>query len=383
MRAAPRAPAAILAIVRALLIGTMIGVAAAACSGAPAPSVPPAAVGTAAASVTRAPVPSAYVPSGFIGMPKAPSAFDHAVVDDRARLLFLADRSNSGVDVFALQNETFLVTIGGFAGTRGPNGLAVVADRGEVWAADGDSSVKVIDVAKRSVVSSIKTGGRGRSDNVAYDEKDRIVAVVNDSEPTPFLTFISAADRRILGRLELPGAEGLEEVQWSADRDLFYQTVPATPKNRGGEIDVIDPVRMALTAVLPLSECEPHALALGPGGQILVGCGAARTQLIDGVSGTLLATIIEIGGADDVSFNPTAGHYVVAGTAAGTGGTRVSGPAIGIIDAATGRWMQNVATAPGAHIAVADPTSNHIYVPIPSQGVTVIGAGYGVTNVDR
>ncbi len=356
----------------------------AACSSAPSlPSAAPStAVGTGPAG-TKAPTPSAYISAGFIGIPKAPSNFDHAVIDDHARLLFLADRSNSGVDVFALQNETFVATIGGFAGSRGPNGIAVIGDRGEIWVGDGDSSVKVIDEAKRSVVATVKTGGQGRTDNLAYDERDKIVVADNDSDPTPFITFISAADRKIVGRLEMPGAEGLEEVVWSPERDLFYQTVPSTPKNPGGEVDVIDPMRMAVTAVLPLTDCEPHALAVGPRGELAVGCGASHTDIVDASSGKLLVTIAEIGGADDVSFNPTASQYVVAGTSSGAGGTRVSGPAVGIIDATNDHWLQNVATAAGAHIAVADPTSDHVYVPIPSQGVTVLAGGYGVTNVDR
>ena len=369
---------------RTLVIGTILALAPA-CTAGPAPATPSAAAASLDTSpaATRAPTPSAYISSAFIGMPKAPTSFDHAIVDDARRLLFVADRSNAGVDVFSLRGESFAVTIGGFAGSRGPNGLALVGDRGEVWAGDGDSTVKVIDEAKQAVVATVKTGGRGRTDNLAYDARDGVVVAVNDSEPTPFLTFISAADRKILGTLPMPGARGLEEIQWSADQGLFYQTVPATAKDPGGEIVAVDPVRMTVAAVLPLQDCEPHAIAAGPRGDLLVGCGAARTLIIAAATGMVLATIPEIGDSDDVTFNPTADHYVVAGTASGTGGTRVTGPAIGIIDAASRRWLQNVATAPGAHIAAADPTSNHIYVPIPGQGVTVIGAGSGVTNVDR
>ena len=165
-------------------------------------------------------------------MPQAPGAFDHAVIDDTARLLFLADRSNAAVDVFTLTTETFVARIGGFH-TGGPNGLELVPDRGELWAADADSSVRVIDVASRTIVATIATNGRDRTDDLAYDAKDKLIVVGNDSEPTPFLTFISTVDRRVLGRLEFPGALGLEEVHWRAARDIFYQAIPATNANGG------------------------------------------------------------------------------------------------------------------------------------------------------
>jgi hypothetical protein len=37
---------------------------------------------------------------------------------------------------------------------------------------------------------------------------------------------------------------------------MFYMSVPATNTNPGGEIDVIDPVAMAVTARYPLSNCD-------------------------------------------------------------------------------------------------------------------------------
>jgi DNA-binding beta-propeller fold protein YncE len=316
-------------------------------------------------------------------MPKAPTNFDHALIDLASRALFLADRSNSAVDVFTLQGELFTAAIGGFAGGRGPNGLALVPDRRELWAADGDSSVKVVDIAKRSVIATISTGGQGRADDLAYDARDKLVIVGNDSDPVPFLTFISAADRRVVGRLQMTGASGLEEVQWSQTRGVFYQAIPSTRTNPGGEVDAIDPNAMKVVSVFPLQDCEPHGLAIGPRDELLLGCGRDHTLIIDARSGAVVATIAEIGGADVVWFNPTANQYFVAGSATASGATRLSGPAVGVIDASTDRWIQDITTAAGAHSVVADAATNRVYVPIPGQGLTVLGPGYGVQGVDR
>src|SRR5439155_737011 len=202
--------------------------------------------------------------------------------------LFLADRSNSGIDVITLQGELFVRTIGGFVGLRGPadsgpNDLALVPELNQLWVTDGDSSVKVIDLATRSIVATVPTGGRGRADDIAYDARDKLIAVGNDSDAPPFLTFISVADRKTIGTLEFPGAGGLEAVLWTAD-------------------------------------------------------------------GTKTGA-------------PT--------------------PALGIIDAASNRWLQNVSTFAGAHSVVGDPATNHVYVPLPAQGFTVLGGGSAVLNVDR
>src|SRR5204863_8531545 len=119
-------------------------------------------------------------------------------------MLFLRNRSNVLLFVVKSDTGTFVARIGGFH-SGGPNGLELVPDRGELWSADADSSVRVIDVASRTIVATIATNGRDRSDDLAYDAKDKLIVAGNDSEPTPFLTFISTVDRRVLGRLEFPG----------------------------------------------------------------------------------------------------------------------------------------------------------------------------------
>lgn len=331
-------------------------------------------------------------------MPKPPTSFDHALIDPASKTLFLADRSNSGIDVITLQGELFVRTIGGFVGLRGPadsgpNDLALVPELNQLWVTDGDSSVKVIDLATRSVVATVPTGGRGRADDIAYDARDKLIAVGNDSDAPPFLTFISVADRKTIGTLEFPGAGGLEAVLWSADRGVLYQAVPSTKTNPGGEIDLVDPKVMKVTKVFALRDCNPHGIAIGPRGQMLLGCspdaltnGArAQVQVIDMESGNLVAAITETGAADIVWYNPGANQYFVAASGMTADGTKTGAPtpALGIIDAASNRWLQNVSTFAGAHSVVGDPATNHVYVPLPAQGFTVLGGGSAVLNVDR
>jgi DNA-binding beta-propeller fold protein YncE len=45
----------------------------------------------------------------------------------------------------------------------------------EVWAGDGDNTVKVVDLETKSVVDTISTGGNHRADELAYDPVDKII----------------------------------------------------------------------------------------------------------------------------------------------------------------------------------------------------------------
>ena len=45
---------------------------------------------------------------------------------------------------------------------------------GHVWAGDGDSTIKVIDLKAMKVTDTIKTGGGTRLDEMAYDPKNMI-----------------------------------------------------------------------------------------------------------------------------------------------------------------------------------------------------------------
>src|SRR6266700_838215 len=128
--------------------------------------------------------------------------------------------------------------------------------RGQVWAGDGGSKVRVADIDAGVVIATIPTGGTNRSDEVAYDPVHGIFVVANDRDTPPYLTFIStAAPFPILGQLIYDGSaaahagnatNGLEQPQFDPITNHFFQAVPATTLNPGGEIDEIDPVTRAV-----------------------------------------------------------------------------------------------------------------------------------------
>src|SRR6202008_1293629 len=104
-------------------------------------------------------------------------AFDVSWVNPGRSEYYLADRSNAGIDIIDTGRTTFKRRIGGFTGLvltngkinmglSGPNG---VTSHGRwLYAGDGDSTVKVIDLnSSPPIKQNISTGGTTRLDEMA------------------------------------------------------------------------------------------------------------------------------------------------------------------------------------------------------------------------
>jgi hypothetical protein len=222
----------------------------------------------------------------------------------------------------------------------------------------------VVDLApdfhSGAIVDTISTGGTARADELAIALSRHVVMVANPDDDVPFLTFISTESHAVLGKLYFPQAtDGLEQPVWDKETQQFLQAVPETPTNPGGEVDAIDPDSMTVTAVFPLSDCNPHGLTLGPNQHLLVGCSRpTHSVVIDARDGSLVADIPGFGGSDQVSFNPGDNHYYLAARSA------TGGPKLGVVDADTNTLIDSPTSGVGAHSVAADRKNNHIFVPI-------------------
>lgn len=308
------------------------------------------------------------------------TSFDISWVDEPTETYFLADRSNFAVDMFNAEDNSFLGRVDGFAGpstsndTAGPNGVVAIHSLHQLWAGDGNSTVKVIDLKADPprVIDVISTGGAARADEMAFDEKDHVLLAANDAEDTPFVTFISTDTHQVLGKIFFDGVQadlatnGLEQPLWDADTQRFYLSVPEINGNPAtGEIAVIDPQTMAVTKTYPVSQCQPAGLAQGPFDNLLVGCAnhddvifPPNLIVLNIRTGAVIANITQVGGADEVWFNRGDRRFYVAAR------DNPTGPVLGVIDAATNTWLQNVPTAFNAHSVAADRKNNHIFVPL-------------------
>ena len=320
----------------------------------------------------------AYAQSGLkvIATMKPPGvalkSFDIGVVDQDAHRYYLADRGNSGVDVFDTQTDKYVGRVEGFTGDKkgdvgGPNGISVVD--GKIWASDGDSTIKIADPKTFKVLQSISTGGKKRADESTYDSKDHIFAVVNGADEPPFLTFISTeGDHKVLGKLTVErSTDGLEQPLYDAATGYFYVDVPQLDKSKTmGAVAQVDPKTFKIVKMMNIDNCTPTGLSPGADGNLFIGC--HNFKMSPTISGVLNPTtgqftrIPGVGGGDEVTYNPSLGQYYVGAN------HMPGGPALGVIDAKTNKWVENLPTSGQSHSVATDPATNRVYAPADSSG---------------
>ncbi|HTI86003.1 MAG TPA: cytochrome C nitrite reductase [Alphaproteobacteria bacterium] len=312
---------------------------------------------------------------GAIKMPGATlESFDIGWVDQQSGHYFLADRSNKSVDVIDAKTDKYLTRVTGFVGdgpkgnVSGPNGVVAVNNATEVWAGDGDSTVKVVDLKAGKVVDTISTGGTKRADEVAWDPREGVFIVANDADEPPFVTLISTKPgHKVLGKITFPQAtDGIEQSAYNPADGMFYVDIPQIDKQKTkGGLAVIDPKTAKLVKIIPLESCIPHGLVKGAGSQLFVGCNAGTAKdglppqmvVFDAAKGAVVATIPGAGGSDEAAANPKAGHWYAATS------NDKSGPALAVIDMKANSVIQKYKTAVGAHSVAVYEANSHVYVP--------------------
>lgn len=315
--------------------------------------------------------------------------FDLGLVDATSETYYLADRTNKSIDIVDAKTNTLLAQVSGYVGQKssnavsGPNGMEVVGNN--LYTGDGDSTVKIIDLTTRTIVKTLPTGGTKRADAIAYDAPDNVVVVANKNETVPFVSFIDPTTMSIVGTVQIPSTQ-LDAVVFDPTLKKFLVSVTATTANPGGEVDVIDPKTRLITAVYPVSQCLPGGLAIGPNEHLLVGCSGdaiaagfpASSIVLDAATGTVLKTITEVGGSDEVTYNPGDQRFYTASRDMTSNGLKsgTATPVLGVIDAVSMTFIQNVPTSKNSKSVAVDPKNNRIYVPltdVPGPGIGVYG----------
>jgi hypothetical protein len=327
--------------------------------------------------------------------------FDISFVDPSIELYALADRTNGSVDLFDSEEGKFIGRIGavcptgdpsgkhfcfqGQQGTNnaisGPDGVVIVGHK-QIWAGDGDSRIKVIDIATRSFLTTISTGGSARVDEMADDPRDHLLAAANNADTPPFITIFDTNKQSIVAKLifdskgvGVDAQNGIEQPQWSPETGMFYVSVPQVgPDPSVGGVSVIDPKTQKVINTLLVKNCSPAGLTLGPRHQALIGCGAAFgtpkttislvidiTSTSTAIDGAVVATL-PIGGSDEVWFDKGTRHYFLA--ARNNLKAAVANPILGSVDARTNTLDPSASTSTTAHSVAADKNSRLVFVPI-------------------
>ncbi len=281
------------------------------------------------------------------------TSFDISFIDPVSGNYVLSDRTNKGVDVINTATNTAVMIAGQglFTGsttsnsTSGPNGVMIVRSR-EIWAGDGDSTLKFLSLATGKLLGQVSTGGQFRADEMCYDSVHHIGFVANNADFPPFITAVSARNHKVIGKIVFDGTNGapmatngIEQCQWNPRDGMVYVSVPeiAGPGDNSvpGGVSRIDPLTLHVvaTAPVPISSCSgPAGLAIGPvlagNGQMLLGCSGTvlnaaanrPTAVIDdgtqgGTFGTIVYTLPFQAGSDEVWYNSGDNHYYLARSA--------------------------------------------------------------------
>ncbi len=182
---------------------------------------------------------------------------------------------------------------------------------------------------------------------------------------------------------------GLGGMVWNENTGMLLQTngnsIPTATNI--GSIDVIDP-RLGnangpiVVNSFPIPNCMPTSIVQGPGNNFLVGCadhdGEAfppNMYVIDGTSGKIITEITNVGGVDETWYNSGDNRYYLAAR------DMPNGPVMGVIDAGTNLWLENVPTNSNSHSIAVDSTNNHAFVPLQAGGICTSQSSNGCIGV--
>jgi hypothetical protein len=298
---------------------------------------------------------------------------------DRAEY-YLADRSNSGIDIIDTKTLKFKRTIGGFVGIAlnpktgavdnnhsGPDG--VTTHSRWLYAGDGNSTLKVIDLNDLTspIKASIPTGGTTRVDEMALTSDGKLLLAANNAEDPPFATLFSANGDRAVNSVSIiirisvdptiiPAGFGLslEQPAWDPTTKRFYTSIPIIANNppgcnfgqligpitcHGGMLatDPLNPTAVegafnptTQTGVVALPACSPNGATVGPNDNLMLGCtpgnnpSDTQTTIISAKS-TQSVSVNHITGSDEVFYNRGDNRYYLGAS------KNIGGAVLGVV----------------------------------------------------
>ncbi len=301
--------------------------------------------------------------------------FDGGYVDELSHRLYQTDTTNAAVHIFDLSTRKEIGLIHGFAGLssmgidhNGPNHVLGIGQEKEIAVSDGDGTIKIFDVQSPThpqLVQKMWLGGTGRTDAMAWDGEDQVLAVVNSAPADSFVTFLSTRPLQILKKVSFTtaqGIRGLDDIRFDPLTHHFFLSAessgtPATPYPYGALVE-LSPQRVIHTYAIPYV-CDPSGLATSDG-TVALACAAGNPLLFPG------GGFVQVPFGNGSDFVAASARYFLF---AASGDTR--GSALLVTDL-HGRLLQRIATAPGSHSVTAS-SSGAVYVPESGEGIVIFG----------
>jgi hypothetical protein len=258
----------------------------------------------------------------------------------------------------------------------GPNG--VVATFPWLFVTDAGSRVVTIDLRTGATVADIVTraGEPTRADELAYNQRDGLLLVINNASTPPFGTLIkvdqTTGGLTVVKNIILDAAHGVdaqngaEQPVWHPGTGRFYLSIPQIGSNvQNGGVVRIDPTTGNIDRTFAVRFCGPAGLTVGPSPDLLVGCNmvfdtagnvwdpngtvsAAPKAVILNVLTGATTDVPGVGAGDQVWFNKGDGRYYVTGSGSPfrplPAATAKGATPLGVIDAEDPTQIQLVPT---------------------------------------
>ncbi len=279
----------------------------------------------------------------------AAGSFDGVALDPTARRLYLADRTNQGIDVVDVTSASprFVATVPVKAY---PNGLAIASDRHRLYAGLEGGVVAVIDTDPSSktsmtVVDRIDVK-QAAVDLVDYSASARRVFAA--TAPDGAIVAIDPATDKVVNRYPLQ--EALEQPRYDTADRMLYVSTPSTDT-----LLQVDPNYGDVVKRYPIPKCHASGLAISPAHQLaLVAC-SGSIAAVDLTTGNYSVSR-DVQGGDIITYDSSADRFVVASP------HTAKDSSVGVFSG-DGTFLGSVAADPKAHAAVFDAASGRVLAP--------------------
>lgn len=278
------------------------------------------------------------------------ASIDILDIDQATHLLYVADRTDNGIDVFDVStaDAKYVKTIDVGAG---PNGVVVAKPVNKLFAGLNGSKLVIVDLTNYAILAKIDTGGKGRTDELDYDPKDNKVYAANSDDG--IVTVVDAKSNQVIKKFDNLG-DALEQPRYDPNDGMMYMT--SSDQNA---IFQFDPTKDTMVKKIDVgTKCNPNGIAINPQNHAILGCSDKKANVTvewDLTAQKAVQTMDQTGAGDAVIYSAKADRFFFGAS------NFNRGPAMAIFTGNPIKFLTNIPTATGAHGVAFDETNNIIY----------------------
>jgi len=289
-------------------------------------------------AISHTPIPTAAGATG---------SFDAVEIDQAAHRLYVADRTNRGVDVFYISTAQprYVMTI---PVPSSPNGLALASDIGRLFVGTAIGTVAIIDEKAGSlthdhVIGEVRTGAK-KADLLDYGANRQRLYVGSSTEGK--ITSIDPATGAVKATFTIGYA--VEQPRYDPVDGMVYVTSPDA-----NALFKVDPNDGSVTKIPLGGSCQPTGMAINPKTNTAVIACSSFIVSWDLTNATA-QTFTQVPGGDIVNYDANADRFLVASP---------NSALVGLFGGNPVDYIASVPTGSHGNSAAYDETNGIVYTP--------------------